>query len=151
MPRALYGWHGYSSMTKGSQLFVLLISLSAFSACTAQRLFKNEIYLLNNCGQTLQIVVANDSNIGLPERTLAITPGTRELIGFYNSYGEDVIGQIQDSYKLTIATNHGASQQVDGSTLRSHLRHIEKLDEGSTRQWIVDDRSFCPSNGTSAP
>lgn len=131
---------------------MLLNLLIALTACTSQQLFSNEIYLLNNCGQTLQIVVANDSNIDLPERKLTITSGNQELIGLYNaSREEDVVGQVQDSYSLRVTASDGASLQINGSTLRKHLRQIEKLEEGSARQWIVGDQSFCPNKGTAAP
>lgn len=139
-------------MTKRARAFVLLGVLIALTACTSQQLFSNKIYLLNNCGQTLQIVVANDSNIGLPERTLTIAYGSQELIGLYDaSREEDVVGQVQDSYSLRITADDGASLQVNGRTLREHLRQIEKLEKGSARQWIVANQSFCPSKGTAAP
>ena len=139
-------------MTKRARAFVLLSLLIAVTACTSQQLFSNKIYLLNNCGQTLQIVVANDSNIGLPERTLTIASGSQELIGIYDaSREEDVVGQVQDSYSLQITGDDGASLKVNGRTLREHLRQVEELEKGSARQWIVGDQSFCPSKGTAAP
>lgn len=139
-------------MSNFSKLIASLATLTILSACTSQQLFSNKIYLLNNCGQTLQIVVANDSNIGLPERTLTIASGSQELIGLYDaSREEDVVGQVQDSYSLRITADDGASLQVNGRTLREHLRQIEKLEKGSARQWIVGNQSFCPSKGTAAP
>lgn len=131
---------------------MLLNLLIALAACTSQQLFSNEIYLLNNCGQKLQIVVANDSNIDLPERTLTIASGSQELIGLYNaSREEDVAGQVQDSYSLRVIASDGAYLQVNGSELRKRLLHIEKLEKGSARQWIVGGQTFCPNKGTAAP
>lgn len=129
-----------------SAFFLPLTILCTLSACTSQKLFKNETYLRNSCGQILQVVIANDSNIDLPERELAINPGTQELIGFYNAYGEDVIGQIQDSYELRIIDSDGAFLQIDARTLRSHLQQVKNSGTGSTRQWVIDDLSFRPQH-----
>lgn len=133
-------------MTNRSTLLVLFAFLWSLSACTSQRLFKNEVYLRNSCEQTLQIVVANDSNIGLPERTLILAQGSQELIGFYNSYGEDVIGQIQDSYRLKVSGTDGTFLKIDSEILKAHLEHARKTETGSTRQWVIDDSSFCPDS-----
>ncbi|WP_372874306.1 hypothetical protein [Pseudomonas sp.] len=139
-------------MTNGSNAVALITMLTSLSACTSQKLFSNEIYLFNNCGQTLQVVVAHDSNIDLPERTLTVLPGGRELIGLYRaSQKEDVIGQIQDAYELRISGRNGASLQVNARTLKTHLQHVEKIEKGVARQWVIENPLFCPGKGTSVP
>ncbi|MGE7960202.1 hypothetical protein ACQKQA_27270 [Pseudomonas sp. NPDC089530] len=127
-------------MTKFAGLLLLLVSLSG---CAAQQVYNNHVYVANRCGQPLQMKVINSSNMHSLERTLTSVPGSRALVASFASYGEDVIEQIPANYRLTISDAAG-SQTIDGAQLKQRLSGVEKVSEGTQREWTIDDRSVCP-------
>ncbi|MGY4660982.1 hypothetical protein BK636_26850 [Pseudomonas chlororaphis] len=126
-------------MTRFAGFILLFVSLSG---CAAQQVYNNQVYLANRCGQPLEIKVSNSSNMHALDRTMTSAAGSRVLVASFASYGEDVIEQIPANYLLTISDAAG-SKTIDGAQLKRHLSGVEKISEGTQREWTIDDRTFC--------
>jgi len=127
-------------MTRFAGLVLLFVSLSG---CAAQQVYNNHVYVENRCGQPLEMKVSNSSNMHALDRTMTCAAGSRALVASFASYGEDVIEQIPANYLLTISDAAG-SKTIDGAQLKQRLSGVEKVSEGTQREWTIDDRSVCP-------
>ncbi|MBP5075251.1 hypothetical protein HUS84_14860 [Pseudomonas chlororaphis] len=126
-------------MTRFASFILLFVALSG---CAAQQVYNNQVYLANRCSQPLEMKVANSSNMHALDRTMTSAAGSRVLVASFASYGEDVIEQIPANYLLTISDAAG-SKTIDGAQLKQHLSGVEKISEGTQREWTIDDRTFC--------
>jgi hypothetical protein len=129
-----------NSMIKWTGLFAFFVSLTA---CAAQQVYRNDVYLLNTCAVPLELSLAHDSNYDDQPRSFTLNPHERRSIANYTSAGKDVSGQISDQYSLSIKTAH-AVKTIDAQMLRSALTRVEKVEEKAVRSWTIDDPSFCP-------
>ncbi|MFM9381181.1 hypothetical protein [Pseudomonas sp. UV AK001] len=129
-----------SFMLRGGGLFACFVSLMA---CAAQQVYRNDVYLQNTCGVPLELTLANDSNYDDQPRSFALAPNERSSVANYQSFGEDVLGQISDQYSLMLKSP-AATKTIDAQTLRKALASIEKIEERGVRSWTVDNGAFCP-------
>ncbi|MDX9671837.1 MULTISPECIES: hypothetical protein [unclassified Pseudomonas] len=120
-----------------------LAFLASLTACAAQRVYRNDVYLLNTCAAPLELTVANDSNYDDRPRSFMLSPNQRNSIANYQSFGEGVLGQISDQYSLTLKSP-AATKTIDAQTLRKALASIEKTEERGVRSWTVNNGAFCP-------
>ncbi|MFI8397757.1 hypothetical protein ACIGEI_24165 [Pseudomonas sp. NPDC078863] len=127
-------------MMRWVSLFACFVSLTA---CAAQQVYRNDVYLLNTCGVPLELTLANDSNYDDQPRSFTLNPNQRSSIGNYQSFGEDVSVQISDQYSLSIKSQNG-TKSIDAQTLRKAVASIKKTEEKAVRSWTVDTGAFCP-------
>ncbi|WP_176472337.1 hypothetical protein [Pseudomonas sp. Irchel 3H7] len=127
-------------MMRWVSFFACFVSLTA---CAAQQVYRNDVYLLNTCGVPLELTLANDSNYDDQPRSFTLNPNQRSSIGNYQSFGEDVSGQISDQYSLSIKSQN-ATKSIDAQTLRKAVASIKKTEEKAVRSWTVDTGAFCP-------
>ncbi|WP_253911862.1 hypothetical protein [Pseudomonas sp. CVAP len=127
-------------MIKWTGLFAFFVSLTA---CAAQQVYRNDVYLLNTCAVPLELSLVHDSNYDDQPRSFTLSPDERRSIANYTSAGKDVSRQVSDQYSLSIKTAR-AVKTIDAQTLRSALKRVEKVEEKAVRSWTIDDRSFCP-------
>ena len=131
---------GMISMSRWTGSFAVVVS-SITSA--AQQVYRNDVYLLNTCGVPLELTLANDSNYDDQPRSFTLNPNQRSSIGNYQSFGEDVSGQISDQYSLSIKSPT-AMKSIDAQTLRNAVTSIKKTEEKAVRSWTIDTGAFCP-------
>lgn len=117
--------------------------LASLTACAAQRVYRNDVYLLNTCAVPLELTVANDSNYDDQPRSFTLAPNERSSIANYQSFGEEVAGQISDQYSLTLKSPT-ASKTIDVQALRQAIAGVEKTEEKAVRSWTINDGAFCP-------
>ncbi|CAI8840557.1 hypothetical protein EMIT0215P_250018 [Pseudomonas serboccidentalis] len=91
----------------------------------------------------MELTLANDSNYDDQPRSFTLNPNQRSSIGNYQSFGEDVSGQISDQYSLSIKSPT-AMKYIDAQTLRNAVASIKKTEEKAVRSWTVDTGAFCP-------
>ncbi|MFZ3283030.1 MULTISPECIES: hypothetical protein [unclassified Pseudomonas] len=127
-------------MTRFAGFILLFVSLYG---CAAQQVYNNHVYMENRCGQPLEIKVSNSSNMHSLERNLTVAAGARALVASFASYGEDVIEQIPSNYQLTLQDAAG-SKTLDAAQLKQHLAAVEKVTEGTQREWTISEASVCP-------
>ncbi|EJZ60805.1 MULTISPECIES: hypothetical protein [Pseudomonas] len=127
-------------MTRFAGFILLFVSLYG---CAAQQVYNNHVYMENRCGQPLEIKVSNSSNMHSLERNLTVAAGARALVASFASYGEDVIEQIPSNYQLTLHDAAG-SKTLDAAQLKQHLAAVEKVTEGTQREWTISEASVCP-------
>ncbi|WP_224790544.1 hypothetical protein AB4P91_06205 [Pseudomonas sp. B21128] len=101
------------------------------------------MYIENRCGQPLELEVSNSSNMHSLDRRMTAEAGARALVASFGSYGEDVIEQIPGNYLLTINDAAG-SKAVDGAQLKQLLSAVEKVRDGTQREWTIREASICP-------
>jgi len=121
-------------------LFACFVSLTA---CAAQQVYRNDVYLQNTCGAPLELTLANDSNYDDQPRSFTLAPNERSSIANYQSFGEEVAGQISDQYSLTLKSPT-ASKTIDVQALRQAIAGVEKTEEKAVRSWTINDGAFCP-------
>jgi hypothetical protein len=129
-----------SFMLRWVCLFACFVSLTA---CAAQQVYRNDVYLQNTCGVPLELTLANDSNYDDQPRSFMLSPNERSSIANYQSFGEDVLGQISDQYSLTLKSPT-ASKTIDAQALRKATAGVEKTEEKAVRSWTLNDGAFCP-------
>lgn len=127
-------------MMRWASFFASFVSLTA---CAAQQVYRNDVYLLNTCGVPLELTLANDSNYDDQPRSFTLNQNQRSSIGNYQSFGEDVSGQISDQYSLTIRSQN-ATKSIDAQTLRNEIASTKKTEEKAVRSWTVDNGALCP-------
>ncbi|MDX9671838.1 MULTISPECIES: hypothetical protein [unclassified Pseudomonas] len=127
-------------MTRFAGFILLFVSLSG---CAAQQVHNNHVYMENRCGQSLEMKVSNSSNMHSLDRSLTVAASARALVASFASYGEDVIEQIPSNYQLTINDAAG-SKSIDAARLKQFLRAVEKVTEGTQREWTIREASICP-------
>ncbi|RMR55131.1 hypothetical protein [Pseudomonas cichorii] len=120
-----------------------ILLFTSLTSCAAQQVYNNHVYVKNRCSQTLEMKISNSSNLHSLERNVKSETDSRALVASFASYGEDVIGQIPDNYLLTISDATG-TKVVDGARLRQYLGNVEKVTEGTQREWTINDVSICP-------
>jgi hypothetical protein len=54
-----------------------------------------------------------------------------------------VIEQIPANYSLKITDAIG-SKVIDGAQLKQRLSGVEKISDGTQREWTINDTSVCP-------
>jgi len=128
---SMSGWAGFST---------LFISVMAGAA---QQVYSNHVFLVNTCGVPLELSLSHDSNYSDEPRRIALSPNQRSAIANYQSFGEDVDGQISDQFSLSIKSP-AASKTVDAQTLRRAVASAEKTVRKAVRSWVIADGSFCP-------
>ncbi|WP_256585106.1 MULTISPECIES: hypothetical protein [unclassified Pseudomonas] len=128
------------AMIKFAGILPLFISLAS---CAAQQVYNNHVYVENRCDQPLEMKISNSSNLHSLERNVKAEAGSRALVASFASYGEDVIEQIPGNYSLTI-TDAVGTKVVDGAQLRQRLSGVKKMNDGTQREWTINDASFCP-------
>jgi len=112
-------------------------------ACAAQQVYRNDVYLQNTCGVPLELTLANDSNYDDQPRSFTLAPNERSSVANYQSFGEDVLGQISHRYSLVLKSPT-ASKTIDAQALRKAIAGVEKTEEKAVRSWTLDDGAFCP-------
>lgn len=127
-------------MTRFAGFILLFFSLYG---CAAQQVYNNHVYIENRCGQPLELEVSNSSNMHSLDRRMTAEAGARALVASFGSYGEDVIEQIPGNYLLTINDAAG-SKAVDGAQLKQLLSTVEKVRDGTQREWTIREASICP-------
>lgn len=127
-------------MTRFAGFILLFVSLYG---CAAQQVYNNHVYMENRCGQPLEMKVSNSSNMHSLDRNLTVAAGARALVASFASYGEDVIEQIPSNYQLTIDDAAG-SKSIDATELKQRLAVVEKVTEGTQREWTIREASICP-------
>jgi hypothetical protein len=127
-------------MIKFAGFSLLFISLTS---CAAQQVYNNHVYVENRCGQPLEMKVSNSSNMHSLERNVTSAAGSRALVASFASFGEDVIEQIPGNYLLTITDTVG-TKVIDGTQLKQRLNGVEKISDGTQREWTINDASVCP-------
>lgn len=127
-------------MLRGVSLFACFVSLMA---CAAQQVYRNDVYLQNTCGVPLELTLANDSNYDDQPRSFTLAPNERSSVANYQSFGEDVLGQISHRYSLVLKSPT-ASKTIDAQALRKAIAGVEKTEEKAVRSWTLDDGAFCP-------
>lgn len=115
----------------------------SLAACTVQQVYRNDVYLQNTCGVLLELTLANDSNYDDQPRSFTLAPNERSSVTNYQSFGEDVSGQISDQYSLMLKSPT-ASKTIDAQALRKAIAGVEKTEENAVRSWTLDDGAFCP-------
>ncbi|WP_432218100.1 hypothetical protein ACREYJ_28090 [Pseudomonas kribbensis] len=115
----------------------------SLAACTVQQVYRNDVYLQNTCGVPLELTLANDSNYDDQPRSFTLAPNERSSVANYQSFGEDVSGQISDQYSLMLKSPT-ASKTIDAQALRKAIAGVEKTEENAVRSWTLDDGAFCP-------
>ncbi|WP_259699414.1 hypothetical protein [Pseudomonas fluorescens] len=120
--------------------FMLFISVTA---CAAQQVYSNNVFLVNTCGVPLELSLSHDSNYSDEPRRISLSPNQRSSIANYQSFGEDVVGQISDQFSLSIKSP-AASKTIDAQTLRKAVASTEKTVKKAVRSWVIADGSFCP-------
>ncbi len=115
----------------------------SLAACTVQQVYRNDVYLQNTCGVSLELTLANDSNYDDQPRSFTLAPNERSSVANYQSFGEDVLGQISDQYSLMLKSPT-ASKTIDAQALRKAIAGVEKTEENAVRSWTLDDGAFCP-------
>ncbi|MFJ2364928.1 hypothetical protein ACIPIN_14745 [Pseudomonas sp. NPDC087697] len=121
--------------------FILLFT--SLTSCAAQQVYNNHVYVENRCGQPLEMKISNSSNLHSLERNVKAEAGSRALVASFASYGEDVIEQIPGNYSLTI-TDAAGTKVIDGAQLRQRLNGVKKINDGTQREWTINDASICP-------
>ncbi len=115
----------------------------SLAACTVQQVYRNDVYLQNTCGVPLELTLANDSNYDDQPRSFTLAPNERNSVANYQSFGEDVLGQISHRYNLMLKSPT-ASKTIDAQALRKAIAGVEKTEEKAVRSWTLDDGAFCP-------
>ncbi len=115
----------------------------SLAACTVQQVYRNDVYLQNTCEVPLELTLANDSNYDDQPRSFMLALNERSTIANYQSFGEDVSGQISDQYSLTLKSPT-ASKTIDAKALRKAIAGVEKTEEKAVRSWTLNDGAFCP-------
>lgn len=128
------------AMIKFAGILPLFISLASGAA---QQVYNNHVYVENRCDQPLEMKISNSSNLHSLERNVKAEAGSRALVASFASYGEDVIEQIPGNYSLTI-TDAVGTKVVDGAQLRQRLSGVKKMNDGTQREWTINDASICP-------
>lgn len=138
--RAWSGWPALNSMTGLASFILLFVSLYSNAA---QQFYNNHVYMENRCGQPLEMKVFISSNMHSLDRNLTIAAGACALVASFASYNEDVIEQILSNYQLTINDAAG-SKSTDATQLKQSLAVVEKVTEGTQREWTSREASICP-------
>ncbi|MCU1749404.1 hypothetical protein [Pseudomonas sp. 6D_7.1_Bac1] len=120
-----------------------LLLFTSLTSCAAQQVYNNHVYVENRCGQPLEMKISNSSNLHSQVRDVKSQAGSRALVASFASYGEDVIEQIPGNYSLTITDALG-TKVIDGAQLRQRLSGVEKINDGTQREWTINDASICP-------
>lgn len=127
-------------MIKFACFSLLFVSMTS---CATQQVYNNHVYVENRCGQPLELKISNGSNLHSQVRNVKSQAGSRALIASFASYGEDVIKQIPGNYSLTITDTVG-TKVIDGAELKQRLNGVEKISDGTQREWTINDASVCP-------
>lgn len=127
-------------MIKFAGFSLLFISLTSYAA---QQVYNNHVYVENRCGQPLELKISNGSNLHSQVRSVKSQAGSRALVASFASYGEDVTKQIPGNYSLTITDTVG-TKVIDGAQLKQRLNGVEKISDGTQREWTINDALICP-------
>jgi hypothetical protein len=127
-------------MIKFAGFSLLFVSLTS---CATQQVYNNHVYVENRCGQALEMKISNGSNLHTQLRNVKSAAGSRALVASFASYGEDVIEQSPANYSLKITDTVG-SKVIDGAQLKQRLNGVEKISDGTQREWTINDTSVCP-------
>lgn len=115
----------------------------SLAACAVQQVYRNDVHLQNTCGVPLELTLANDSNYDDQARRFTLAPNERSSVANYQSFGEDVLGQISHRYSLMLKSPT-ASKTIDAQALCKAIAGVEKTEEKAVRSWTLDDGAFCP-------
>lgn len=118
----------------------------SLAACTVQKVYRNDVHLQNTCGVPLELTLANDSNYDDQARRFTLAPNERSSVANYQSFGEDVLGQISHRYSLMLKSPT-ASKTIDAQALRKAIAGVKR----PKRKQFAPGRSMTGLSARKAP